>query len=567
MKKYLLLTGLIIVFHCSYSQCDPSTQVPRYTLIEGFTSCSSPICLNGHINLQNVLTQNDAQSGKYTLIKYQMNFPNNGDAYYTLEGGVRRDFYNVTCVPCLHVDSYGENELTFTNAKLLNYQSELSCMEVKGSFSVKNKTVNATIHIKPTIDINEGNNLRLFMAIVEKETYKNTCTSGQNRFVQVMKKFMPDAEGIEIGNLTANQTITKKQTWEFKGGYSILSPGQIVNHEIEHTVENFDNLEVVAWLQNIATKEVYNSCTATKETNATFSKKSSWKEITTNLFDSTFFEINTFSIKGDTTINGKNYSKIYANNKYCSAFRETDDNRIYVYWSNGFQPGEYLTYDFDWYPGKKLYFHYPDEMGGIDSAVLVTLGNSIDSIQLLDGKYYQFVKIGNSQFGPELLIKGIGKNTGGFFNHTLGPPIPNGDQYALFCFFIDDILVYSNPFLNCSFVAVTEIIDLPTTVVAGIPLELSGTVLPNNATCQDIVWSIYNAGTTGATITDNILNTANQGTVTVTATVKYGATLGIVYMQNFAIEVESAGINDFSQENANIKVYPNPTTWELMIEN
>ena len=34
MKKYLLLTGIIIVFHCVYSQCDPSKKMPRYTLIK-----------------------------------------------------------------------------------------------------------------------------------------------------------------------------------------------------------------------------------------------------------------------------------------------------------------------------------------------------------------------------------------------------------------------------------------------------------------------------------------------------------------------------------------------------
>ena len=296
----------------------------------------------------------------------------------------------------------------------------------------------------------------------------------------------------------------------------------------------------------------------------TFSKKSSWKEITTNLFDSTFFEINTFSIKGDTIIEGKCYSKIYVNNKYYSAFRETEDNRIYIYWKDEYPSGEYLTYDFDWYPGKKLYKHYPNpSTGEIDSAVLVTLGNNIDSIQLLDGKYYQYVKIGNSQFGPEMLIKGIGDTFYPFC--PLGLPT-NGDQYALLCFYIDDILVYSNPYFNCCFVAVTEITDVPTTAVADIPLELSGTALPNNATYKGIVWSIYDAGTTGATITDNILYTTDKGTVTVTATVYYEAAIDTVYMQNFKIEVESAGINDFSQESSNIRVYPNPSNHSVTVE-
>jgi hypothetical protein len=78
------------------------------------------------------------------------------------------------------------------------------------------------------------------------------------------------ASGIELGNLTANQTITKEVTWEFKGNYHYAVPGYVINHDIEHNVENFNNLEVVAWLQNIVTKKVYNSCTATKENSNTY---------------------------------------------------------------------------------------------------------------------------------------------------------------------------------------------------------------------------------------------------------------------------------------------------------
>jgi len=303
MKKYLLLTGVIVAFHCAYSQCDFSGQVPRYTLIEGFTSCSAPPCGVGDLNLQNVLTQNDAQGGKYTLIKYQMNWPGTGDPYYTLEGAARRNFYDVTIIPWLHVDGSGEDEILFTNNQLVDYQSILSCVEVKGSFSVEDKTVNAIIHITPTVDINESNDLRLFIAIVEKETHGNTCSSGQNTFVQVMKKFMPDTDGIELGNLTENQAIIKEQTWEFKGDYFMPYPGYIINHDIEHSVENFDNLEVVAWVQNIATKEVYNSCTATKGTSNISTNNLVAVELFPNPVTDELYISNTQQVKNITIVN------------------------------------------------------------------------------------------------------------------------------------------------------------------------------------------------------------------------------------------------------------------------
>ena len=79
---------------------------------------------------------------------------------------------------------------------------------------------------------------------------------------------MPDAGGIILGNVAANEVITKELSWEFKGEYrkpnNALSP---INHDTEHSVENFNNLEVVVWVQNTVTKEIFNSFTACEHSN------------------------------------------------------------------------------------------------------------------------------------------------------------------------------------------------------------------------------------------------------------------------------------------------------------
>ena len=72
------------------------------------------------------------------------------------------------------------------------------------------------------------------------------------------------------------------------------------------------------------------------------------------------------------------------------------------------------------------------------------------------------------------------------------------------------------------FVPVADIIDVPGTATVGVPLTLSGTVLPLEADKKDITWSIKDAGETGATITGNIFNTLGAGTVVATATVEGG---------------------------------------------
>ena len=87
------------------------------------------------------------------------------------------------------------------------------------------------------------------------------------------------------------------------------------------------------------------------------------------------------------------------------------------------------------------------------------------------------------------------------------------------------------------FVAVTNITGVPTAAMASVPLTLTATVLPYNATNTSIVWSISNDGGTGATLVANILDAPTQGTVEITATIIDGLAEGLSYIQNFTIEV------------------------------
>jgi len=89
-----------------------------------------------------------------------------------------------------------------------------------------------------------------------------------------------------------------------------------------------------------------------------------------------------------------------------------------------------------------------------------------------------------------------------------------------------------------AFVAVTDIIDVPTTATVDSALTLSGTVIPSNATNKTIVWSVQDAGSTGATITEgDILNTTAAGVVTVRATIINGTSASSNYLQDFDITV------------------------------
>jgi hypothetical protein len=91
------------------------------------------------------------------------------------------------------------------------------------------------------------------------------------------------------------------------------------------------------------------------------------------------------------------------------------------------------------------------------------------------------------------------------------------------------------------FIPVADITGVPATVTQGTPLTLTGVVSPANATNQAIVWSVKDAGDTGATTTDgNTLSATTAGDVVVTATIVNGATEATDYTQNFTVTVNPA---------------------------
>jgi len=120
--------------------------------------------------------------------------------------------------------------------------------------------------------------------------------------------------------------------------------------------------------------------------------------------------------------------------------------------------------------------------------------------------------------------------------------------------------------LLATFIPVTGITGVPTEATIGTPLELTGTVEPEDATNQTIVWSVQSAGTTGATISGNMLNTTDIGTVIVMATIANGKAIDTNYTQPFTITVSAkVGIEQFMSYK--LQVYPNPTNGELRIDN
>ncbi len=122
---------------------------------------------------------------------------------------------------------------------------------------------------------------------------------------------------------------------------------------------------------------------------------------------------------------------------------------------------------------------------------------------------------------------------------------------------------YGFPFLRWQgitcLIPVTDITGIPTGTKTGVPLPLTGTVVPGNATNQSIHWSVKNAGTTGASISNNTLITTAAGTATITATIADGLGTGTNYTKDFSVTISNGvGITETVKER--MVIYPNPVT-------
>jgi len=256
---------------CFYGESEPVsltkgecivTNRLRTILLEGFTASTSLDCATGNMALTNLLNQNQ---GQYALINYPCNFPATGDPYYTEEGGIRRTYYGIIGVPHLQCEgsALSIHPESLTNNQLENLQNIPAFIELGIDYYVSDKTVFAKATLNPTADFSDPD-LRLYMAIVEKTTTQNATSNGETEFTQVMKKFIPDENGIPVGNLTAFSPVEFEQVWEFKGNYRLPANAFYpINHDIEHSIEDFSNLSIVAWIQSTQNKTVLQACNAT----------------------------------------------------------------------------------------------------------------------------------------------------------------------------------------------------------------------------------------------------------------------------------------------------------------
>ena len=234
--------------------------VPRKVLHEIFTSSTCPPCVPGNIRLASVIAPN---KNKWNVIKYQANFPGNGDPYYTSEVGTRFSYYSATFAPWLTVDGgFNANAGGYTQTNFDTYANKPSLVSITANhtYDPLTKTITVSGNVTPVQSFSTAN-LKLRIAVIESRTERNVATNGETEFFNVMKKMLPNASGTAI-SFAAGSAIPYTQSYVIPGNYRLPANGQtanIINLATENSVEDPWNLSAVVFIEDDTKKEVWQS--------------------------------------------------------------------------------------------------------------------------------------------------------------------------------------------------------------------------------------------------------------------------------------------------------------------
>jgi|GEM_PF-2385393 len=241
----------------------PPTSVARRVLHECFTGSNCSPCFESAEFLEEVF---EANAGKFTAIKYQIG----SDPYISREAVDRRMMYlpgEMTYpIPYVHADGvngFHPNEINndegYQQMNFDAFQSVPSPLEMTVSHTLEGQTISVDVEME-AFDTVAGEQLRLFVAVIENVTYENVGSNGQTEFHRVFKKFIPNADGIPLEALAPGEQRAVQRDYTFEGGYTgETGIRNMVRHNREHTVEEFDDLSVVAFVQDVETWQVFQS--------------------------------------------------------------------------------------------------------------------------------------------------------------------------------------------------------------------------------------------------------------------------------------------------------------------
>ncbi len=206
-------------------------------LYEKFTSSTCGPCATFNNNVFNAHYNNNNQN--FSLINYQVNWPGAGDPYYTAEVGQRVQYYGINGAPTLLINGRAASTSNPAILNQLNTESaKPAFFNLSATSQVVGNNMNITYNVTPFI----SGNFVVHAVVIEKLTTGNVATNGEDSFKNVTMKMAPNASGTShnfVDGVVVNNSITTSLSGT--------------------NIEQMNDLDVVVFIQNPTTREVFQS--------------------------------------------------------------------------------------------------------------------------------------------------------------------------------------------------------------------------------------------------------------------------------------------------------------------
>jgi hypothetical protein len=235
-----------------------SQTVTRTALVEELTSSTCPPCAGLNATFDPLLESNNANvyGSQLAAVKYQMNWPSPGnDPSYNPDGNTRRGYYGTSGIPDVYYNGLpaeGVAQSDIDDIKAVPAPAAMHCY-----YTISGNTITVDVDVKPFISVASGT--KLYIAVNEVEYDYAASSTSQDVYHHAMRKMLPNGSGTNVNNMVdgTNQHFTQSYTFTTAAS-GVPTPGSY------DLWVGMANLEVVAFLQNNATKEIYQAAIGSK---------------------------------------------------------------------------------------------------------------------------------------------------------------------------------------------------------------------------------------------------------------------------------------------------------------
>jgi hypothetical protein len=217
----------------------------RTALLEHFTNSSDPDCISPNILVNNLVNANE---GNIIDLQYHTAFP--GEDPFNQQNpsvpGARAFYYGLADVPYTvlsggtklqHRFDYRENPLNGSAAMVETLRDSKFSINLNSSLLGNTIDITAQIYALENIPLTQ---LTVHLAVVEQVITGVTGNNGETSFESVVKALLPDAAGTTVYQAwNSEEPRLIREAWHYQNIY------------------DYDQLRVVAFIQDESTQEVY----------------------------------------------------------------------------------------------------------------------------------------------------------------------------------------------------------------------------------------------------------------------------------------------------------------------